>query len=98
MGVPRSHHTRSRRNKRRAQIFLKKPNFVLCPKCGKQVLPHTVCLNCGYYKGAEVINVLEKLTKKERKKREKEMKLKEMEERGEAGKEKSLSWEGLSKK
>ena len=65
-----------------------------CPKCGKEVLPHTVCSNCGYYKNMEVVNVLEKLTKKERKKREKEMKSKETAEE----KEKPLTFEGLSKK
>jgi len=56
---------------------LKRPNLAKCPKCGHFVLPHTVCSNCGYYKGAEVIDVLKKLTKKERKQREKEMKTKE---------------------
>ena len=29
----------------------------VCPKCKKPVLSHTVCLNCGFYKGKEVINV-----------------------------------------
>ena len=67
-----------------------------CPKCGKPILPHTVCSNCGYYKGAEIIDVLKKLTKKERKKKEKEMKVKE-EEKEKAGK-KPLTWEEMSKK
>jgi len=67
-----------------------------CPKCGKPVFPHTVCSNCGYYKGVEVIDVLKKLTKKERKKREKEMKAKEK--RESLKKEKPLTWEELSKK
>jgi len=78
-------------------LFLKKPGLTKCPKCGKPVLPHTVCPNCGYYKGKEVIDVLKKLTKKERKKREKEMKVKEAEEK-EKAKEKPLTWEELSKK
>ena len=74
-------------------LFLKAPFLTKCSKCGKPVLPHTTCLNCGYYKGREVINVLKKLDRKERKKREKEMEAKK-EEKGD----KSLSWEGLSKK
>ena len=78
-------------------IFLEKPTLVFCPKCGKPVLPHTVCPNCGYYKGVEVIDVLKKLAKKERKQREKEMKAKEAEaKRG--TKEEPLTMEGLSKK
>ena len=96
MAVPKQRHTKSRRNKRRANIFLKSPVLAICKKCGKPVLPHIVCLNCGYYKGVEVIDVLKKLNKKERKAKEQEMKSKEAEEKG--GKEKSLSWEGLSKK
>ncbi len=57
-------------------------------------MPHTLCWNCGYYKGVEVIDVLKKLTKKERKKREKEMKSKEKE----GGKAKPLTMEELSRK
>jgi len=40
---------------------------------------HTACLNCGTYKGREVIDVLKKLTKKERKQKEKELKAQEAE-------------------
>jgi len=96
MAVPKWNKTKGKRNQRRMHLFLKKPSLVLCPKCGKPVLPHTVCLNCGYYKGIEVIDVLKKLTKKEKKIREKEMAAKEEAEKA-AGK-KPLSWEELSKK
>jgi len=94
MPVPKQRHTKSRRNKRRAHIFLKEPVLVKCPKCKSPVLPHTLCWNCGYYKGREVIDVLKKLTKKERKKKEKEMKEREKEER----KSKPLSMKELSRK
>lgn len=46
--------------------------FSRCPKCGKDVLPHRVCENCGTYRKREVINVFLKLDKKERKRRERE--------------------------
>jgi len=95
MGVPKQRHTKSRRNKRRSHISLKTSRLTLCPKCGKPVLPHTVCLNCGYYKTMEVIDVMKKLTKKEKKLKEKEMKAKEAEEK--QTQKKPLSWEGLSK-
>ena len=94
MAVPKQRHTKSRRNKRRMHLFLKGPVLSLCPKCSKEVLPHTVCWNCGYYKGREVVNVLAKLDKKERRQREKEMKKKEKEET----EEKPLTWQELSKK
>jgi large subunit ribosomal protein L32 len=94
MGVPKQRHTKSRRNRRRMHLFIKAPFLAKCLKCGKPVLPHTACLNCGYYQGREIIDVLKKLDRKERKKREKEMKSKD-----DAGeKEKSLTWEGMSKK
>jgi len=96
-GVPKQHHTRSSVNQRRMHIFIKPSDLTACLKCGKPVLPHTACFNCGYYKGVEVIDVLKKLTKKERKKREKEMKVKEAGEKKEA-KEKPLSWAEMSRK
>lgn len=94
MAVPKQRHTKSRRNKRRMHLFLRAPVLSRCPKCGKPVLPHTVCWNCGYYKGEEVVDVLKKLTKKEKKIREREIKAKEKE----GKKEKPLSMEELSKK
>lgn len=90
MAVPKQKHTKSRRNKRRMHIYLNAPDFSLCPKCKKKVLPHTVCQNCGYYKGEMVVDVFKKLTKKEKKKKEKEIK--------EKPPKKELSMEELSKK
>ncbi len=75
-------------------LYLVKPGFVKCPKCGKLCLPHTVCWNCGYYKENEVIDVMKKLTRKEKKKKEKEI----AEQEREQEKSKSLTMEGLSRK
>lgn len=97
MAVPRQRKTKSRRNQRRMHIFLESPTLTPCQKCGRSILPHIVCPNCGYYKGMEVIDVLKKLTKKERKKREKEITVKETEDKKGGGK-KSLSWEEMSRK
>lgn len=74
-------------------LFAKSPILVKCKKCGKLALPHTVCQNCGCYKGVEIINVLEKLTKKEKKMRQKEITAQEKEE-----KTKPLTMEELSRK
>ena len=78
--------------------YIEEPTLSPCPKCGKPAKPHTICWNCGYYKGEEVIDVLKKLNKKERKAREKEMKAKEAAEKRGSGGEKALGWEELSKK
>jgi len=94
MAVPKSRRTKSKRNRRRSHISLKAPVLISCSKCGTAILPHTMCSNCGYYRGREIVNVLEKLETKEKKKREKDMKAKEKQE---AGKEKPLSAKELSK-
>jgi len=94
MPQPKKRHTKSQRNRRRMHIFLKAPSMIKCPKCGALVLPHVVCLNCGYYKGREVINVLEKMTKKEQKAKQKEIKAQGKEDKRSG----SLSMESLSKK
>ena len=54
-------------------IYLKGTTPLACTKCGKAALAHTICENCGFYKGKEAINVLAKLEKKERKEKEKEI-------------------------
>ena len=94
MAIPRSKHTKSRRNKGRIHLFLRQPAVSVCPKCGKEAQPHRVCWNCGYYKQEEVIKVLEKLNKKEKKKREKEIAAKGKESKTE----KPLAMEELSKR
>jgi large subunit ribosomal protein L32 len=91
-GVPKWNKTKARRNKRRMHLVVKAPGSTKCQKCAKPVLPHTVCENCGYYKGRQVIDVMAKLSKKEKKMKEKEIKA-----QGKEGK-KELSPEELSKK
>lgn len=95
MAVPKKHTTKSRRNRRRMHIYIKPTNLSFCPKCKKANRPHTLCQNCGYYKGRLIIDVLAKLTKKERKQKEKEMAGKEKDEQSQK---KTLSWEEMSKR
>ena len=72
--VVRMRSTHGHTRNRRAHHALKGARFVKCKKCGEEIFPHTLCLNCGTYNNREVIDVLAKLTKKERKKKEKELK------------------------
>ena len=74
MAVPKQHRSKSRQGQRRMHIHLSEVKSSTCSKCGKAVLPHIVCKECGFYRGKEMLNVLEKLDKKERKAKEKEMK------------------------
>lgn len=52
---PKKRHSRQRQGKRRNAIHLALKNAVACPNCGTLNAPHTVCKNCGYYKGKEVL-------------------------------------------
>ena len=71
--VVRMRHTKGKRNRVRSHHALKVRVLAKCGHCGTSVYPHTVCANCGYYKGRMVIDVLAKLDKKEKKKKEKEL-------------------------
>lgn len=70
-------HTKGHRNERRQHLKLWQVNAASCPKCKSSVSPHTVCANCGTYRGRQMIDVLAKLTKRERKQKEKELEHKE---------------------
>ncbi|MBU4285056.1 50S ribosomal protein L32 [Patescibacteria group bacterium] len=104
MPVPKQRHTKSRRNRRRSHLKLKKRTLGSCPKCGEPILPHHICAFCGFYNGVERIDVLAKLEKKAKKKKEKELKehegeVKETAKAMPTGRQvKPLSLEELSKK
>lgn len=56
MAVPKRKVSKARRDKRRSAVWkLDAPALSKCTNCGELVKPHTVCGNCGYYKGVEVI-------------------------------------------
>jgi len=97
MPVPKQRHTKSRRNRRRSHLAMKKKNLSTCPKCGEPVLSHRYCANCGFYKNREVIDVLARLEKREKKQKEKELVAQEKEAQEEQ-KTKPLSLEELSQK
>ncbi len=58
--VIRMRHTRSHTANRRSHHALKAPNLSLCKNCGSEHRPHHMCLNCGFYKGKVVIDLLTK--------------------------------------
>jgi large subunit ribosomal protein L32 len=71
--VVRMKHTKGKRNRVRSHHALKPRQFSVCSHCKAEILPHTVCSNCGYYNNRQVVDVLTKLDKKARKKKEKEL-------------------------
>jgi large subunit ribosomal protein L32 len=59
MANPTHRHSRTRRGKRRSHDALKAPATSICPQCNEPKAPHHACLNCGTYKGKEVIPIAE---------------------------------------
>jgi len=51
MAVPKKRTGASAQAKRRANWKAIKPTTTTCKNCGATVLTHTVCTECGYYKG-----------------------------------------------
>ena len=58
--LPKRKISKGRRDRRRAHDFLTARNLTTCSNCGSKRLPHTVCEECGFYKGREVIQVKSK--------------------------------------
>jgi large subunit ribosomal protein L32 len=55
--LPKRKHSKGRRDRRRAHDALTARNTIACSNCGQMRLPHTVCPNCGFYKGREVVHM-----------------------------------------
>jgi len=69
MAVPKKKTSKTRTRTRRAHHALKPTELVTCSHCKSPILPHRVCLVCGYYKGKEIIKIK---TPKEKKKKKEE--------------------------
>ena len=54
MAVPKKRTGHSAQGSRRANWKAVKPETAKCPNCGATVLAHTVCTECGTYKGQPV--------------------------------------------
>lgn len=60
MANPTHRHTRTRRDKRRANWKGQAPNLSSCPECKESMESHRVCPGCGYYNGRKVLATVEK--------------------------------------
>lgn len=58
MAVPKRKTSRSAtRSRKSANMRLAPPAMAPCANCGAARQPHTVCANCGFYKGRQAIDV-----------------------------------------
>jgi len=90
MGIPTKSRTKGQKKRRASHFALGQKQLTACGHCRKPVLPHTVCINCGYYRGRQVLKIktaLDKKAKKEdKKKARKEEEAKAKQEEAEAKK------------
>lgn len=77
MTVPPKRASSRARKTRASHFALKLKKTGKCPKCQKPILAHTVCKNCGFYKGRDVLQLQSKLDKKAKKALKKDKKDKE---------------------
>ncbi|HAI87451.1 MAG TPA: 50S ribosomal protein L32 [Firmicutes bacterium] len=52
---PKQRFGKSRTRKRRANWKAEAPALSICPQCKKPKLPHSVCPECGQYRGRVVV-------------------------------------------
>ncbi|MEI6856537.1 50S ribosomal protein L32 [Psychrilyobacter sp.] len=55
MAVPKKKTSKAKKNMRRSHHALKGTNLATCSNCGAPKRPHRVCLECGSYKGKQVL-------------------------------------------
>lgn len=57
VGVPKRKMPKARTRRRRAEWRkIDAPGLVECPQCHELMMPHRACLNCGFYKGKNVLS------------------------------------------
>ena len=56
MPVPKRKRSRARRDKRFANKGIKIKSFTECKNCKSPLACHTVCSNCGFYKGVKIMS------------------------------------------
>jgi large subunit ribosomal protein L32 len=57
MAVPKRKMSKTRTHTRRAHDALKPKSLAKCPRCSQALPPHTLCGNCGYYRGQLVVDM-----------------------------------------
>ena len=64
-------HTRAHTRNRRSHHALKAATLAVCKNCGAEHRPHHMCLECGFYKGRQVMDLAAKKAKREERMRAK---------------------------
>ncbi len=64
MGLPGHRRTSSHKRRRASHFALQAKHHTLCSHCQQPVPPHQACLNCGYYRGRQILKIKSKLSAK----------------------------------
>lgn len=57
MAVPKRKTSKARKRKRRSHLALKAPTLVRCKRCEAWTPAHTICGECGFYRGKPVLQM-----------------------------------------
>ncbi|MHC4389893.1 MAG: 50S ribosomal protein L32 [Planctomycetota bacterium] len=61
MAVPKRKIAKSKTRMRASHHALRMRSLAACGHCGSTIRPHTVCGNCGHYRGNVIVNMEEDL-------------------------------------
>ncbi len=61
MAVPKQKNSKGRTRRRRANKKIEVKKLVKCSHCGNLKLAHNICPVCGFYKGREVVDMINKV-------------------------------------
>ena len=59
MAVPQNKTSKARELKRRSHHALRDVTRTRCSQCGAHRLPHSICENCGHYRGKTLLKIEE---------------------------------------
>lgn len=60
MAVPKRRRSKAKKRTHRAAWKIEAPHLRPCPFCGSHIQTHRACINCGQYKGRQVIKIKSK--------------------------------------
>jgi len=61
MAVPKRKTSKSRKGMRRSHHRIELPPIVKCSNCGSMKVRHTICSECGFYRGKSILATAEEL-------------------------------------
>ena len=64
MPVPKKRRSKAKKRTKKACWKIDMPCLNTCTNCGRAILPHRACPECGFYKGQQVLQIKDKTSSK----------------------------------